>query len=107
MNKDKLRKLSNFRVRLRPIAKRFDGNTQLDICDDDWIITKVEDSGPVISNIRTGHTAILGFDHIHHYASDPVRDFDGLKHGFLILTVQVNIGGPHFWIEPLPLGRWE
>jgi hypothetical protein len=45
---------------------------------------------------------MLGLDHIHSYVSDPMRDFDGQKHGFLQLNVQVFLTerGPR--IEPLP-----
>jgi len=88
MNKDKLKKSLYHRVRIRPIAKRNDGNKQFEIIDDVWIILSVEETVN-LSNIRTGHVAILGLDHIHHYVSDPKEEYDGLKHGFLELNVQV------------------
>ena len=50
-----------------------------------------------ISNTATGHGAILGYDHIHHFTSDPAR---GARSGFLILNVQIHIGGSRLWIEP-------
>ena len=46
-------------------------------------------------------SAKLGLDHIHHYDSDPQRDWNGLKHGFLILRVQVFLSGSNLYLEPL------
>lgn len=103
MNKDKLKKNIYHRVRLRPIAKRINGLIELNPIDDDWIIEQITDDGVTIKNMRTDHIKLLGFDHIHHYTSDPGRDFDGFKHGFLTLTVQLYIDGWHVRIEPISL----
>ena len=54
-----------------------------------------------ISNNRTGHAPLLGFDHVHHYVTDPARDWDGLKHGFLELDVQLTLSGCNVFTEPL------
>ena len=99
MNKDRLKKSIYHRVRLRPIAERRNGGGRLSPCDDDWIIQKVDDLVE-LSNVRTGHLAKLGLDHIHSYASDPQRDHDGLVHGFLDLNVQLIISGNKIDIEP-------
>ena len=87
-------------VRLRPIAKRFDGGpdgSELPSIDDDWRVGILTDEGLPISNTRTDHGTTLGYEHIHHFTSDPQR---GAQYGFLTLTVQVHIGGCHLWIEP-------
>ena len=36
------------------------------------------------------------------YVTDPKREFDGLRHGFLELKVQVFLRGPELVIEPRP-----
>ena len=100
MNKDALKKNLYARVRLRPIAKRFDSRTELELIDDDWLIEGIEDLGVRISNIRTSHVTTLGYDHTHHFMSDPDKSRQGLNFGFLILHVQLHIGGNRLWIEP-------
>jgi hypothetical protein len=93
MNRSALRKSEGMVVRLRPIAKRFDGGPggwPLPDMDDDWRIGTISDEGVPISSLRTDHGTTLGYDHIHHFTSDPQR---GERYGFLTLTVQVHIGG--------------
>jgi hypothetical protein len=100
MNKQALRKNEWTQVRIRPIASRFDGGKgkpALPPEDDDWMITNVGPDGVQIENTRTKHGTCLGYEHIHHYTSDPNRRGG---YGFLSLTVQVNIGGDDLWIEP-------
>ena len=71
--------------------------------DDDWLVQEVEDKkGATIRNIRTDHIAVLSFDQIREYVSDPRREYDGLRHGFLELKVQVFLRGPDLVIEPRP-----
>lgn len=105
MNKDKLRKNINHRVRIRPIARRFNGKVELEQIDDEWTIYEVTADGVIIRNRRIGHTKLLGFDHIHQYTSDPDRYSDGFKCGFLTLTVQLNIDRNKIWIEPISLNK--
>jgi len=101
MNKDMLRKNLYARVRLRPIARRFNRTAELEQIDDDWIIRQVLDAGIRIENLRSYHTTILGYDHIHQYTSDPNRDSGGLKYGFLSLNVQILIYPSELRIEPI------
>ena len=70
--------------------------------DDDWLLQEVEDEAVRIRNIRTDHVAVLGFSQISDYVADPKREFDGLRHGFLELRVQVFLRGPELVIEPRP-----
>ena len=71
--------------------------------DDDWIVQEVEDpKGVRIRNIRTDHVVLLGFDQIRDYTPDPRREYDGLRHGFLELRVQLFLRGPDLVIEPRP-----
>lgn len=103
MNKDKLKKNIFHRVKLRPIAKRIKRSIESEPIDDDWIIEQVTDDGVVLKNTRTDHFKLLGFDHIHHYTSDPSRDYNGLKHGILTMTVQLYLDEKNVRIEPISL----
>jgi hypothetical protein len=102
VTKTKLAKCIHHRVRLRPPARRFRGVTELRIMDDDWLVQEVEDAQVRIRNIRTDHVALLSYTQISEYVTDPKREFDGLKHGFLELKVQVFLRGPELVIEPRP-----
>jgi len=103
MNLEQLKKNLLQRVQLRPIACQLarDGR-DLGLEDDDWIIQDVSDNVIQITNIRTQHRAILGHDHIHHYASNPGRSQHGLKYGFLVVNVQIILRGTEVTIEPNP-----
>src|SRR3954469_8575440 len=102
VTKSKLAKCIHHRVRLRPPARRFRGVTELRIMDDDWLVQETEDEQLGIWNIPTHHVAVLGFHQIREYVADPKREFDGLRHGFLELKVQVFLRGPDLVIEPRP-----
>jgi hypothetical protein len=102
VTKTKLAKCIHHRVRLRPPARRFRGVTELRIMDDDWLLQEVEDQQVRLRNIRTDHVAVLGFNQISAYVTDPKREFDGLRHGFLELKVQVFLRGSDLVIEPRP-----
>lgn len=52
MNKNALKKNLYARVRLRPTAKRYEGPTELESIDDDWMIDKVDDAGVGIRKIN-------------------------------------------------------
>jgi hypothetical protein len=102
MNKAKLEQCLWQRVRLRPIAwRRTPDGAWLPPIDDDWIVTEVLQHGVRLHNIRTDHTPTLGFDHIHQYITDPARDWDGLKHGFLDLNAQLTLSGCNVFNEPV------
>ena len=102
MNAKKLKGSVGHRVRLRPVARRFDGNRELPEEDDDWILSHVDDEKVELRNPRTGHVAVLGGDHIHSYTTDPGREWDGLRHGFLLLHVQVSLYADRIEINPIP-----
>lgn len=102
MNKAKLGKNLYTSVRLRPIARRNTIEcTPLPPLDDDWIVIEANDRGVRLQNVRTHHTPLLGFDHVHHYVTDPARDWNGLRHGFLDLNVQLTLSGCNVSTEPL------
>src|SRR5258706_1070231 len=89
MNFEQLKKNVNQRVRLRPMARRFDEHgRELETKDDVWVVQSVTDALITLSNERTGHCPSLGKDHVYGYASDPGRTAGGVKHGFLTLHVQ-------------------
>jgi hypothetical protein len=102
MNKDQLTKCSwKKMVRLRPIPRRFDGGPhgrELPPLDRDWLIAQVTKDGVPISLQETGHGITLNWDNILEYSSDPAR---GDRYGFLLLKVQLNMGGTQMWVEPL------
>lgn len=103
MNLEQLKKNVGQRVRLRPIARRFDEHgRELEAKDDVWIVQAVTDIGISLSNERTGHQPTLGRDHVYSYASDPGRTRAELKHGFLTLHVQLFLRGFLAEIEPTP-----
>jgi hypothetical protein len=82
------------------MVKRFDGSrdgAKLPTKDDDWIL-RVTDDDLSITHPGTGHGTVLGYDHIHHFVSDPAR---GPEYGFLMLTVQIHMAGDKIWIEPV------
>jgi len=100
--KSKFAHCLHHRVRLRPTARRFRGITELRVVDDDWIVEEVETKIVRLRNMRTDHIAQLKTDQIRDYVPDPKREFDGLRHGFLELNVQVFLRGPDLVIEPRP-----
>jgi hypothetical protein len=104
MNRSQLQRCLNFRVRLRPIARRFIGERELKAIDDDWLVANVGTSanGVEIHNPRTGHVVKLAYDQIHHFSDDIARDRNGLSHGFFELRGQLALSGPRATLEPLP-----
>ncbi len=103
MNKEKLKKCRGYHVRLRPPARSIFDGRQIPQRYDIWIIDSVRRDGVVeLLNIITHHRAELGSDHIHHFDSDSMSEKDGLKHGFLTLTMQIFMSGIKLWSEPLP-----
>jgi hypothetical protein len=104
LNKSQLQRCLNYRVRLRPIARRFMGKRELKAIDDDWLVANVGASakGVEIHNPRTGHVVKLAYDQIHHFSEDIARDWNGLSHGFFELRGQLTLSGPRAWLELLP-----
>jgi len=102
MNKAKLTESLNQHVRLRPLPRRLrpDG-VWLPERDYDWIVEAVGPNGVKVRNISTDHSPLLGFDHIHSYISDAMRDWNGIKHGFLDLNVQLTLSGCNVFVEPI------
>lgn len=102
MNKDQLKKNAGKQVLLRPaaIGAATDGH------DDEWVVSDVGDVVELV-NLRTEHRVVLGFDAIISFTSDPSRESgDGVKRGFLQLSVQVEIADDgQARIEPLPFAR--
>lgn len=88
---------------MRPLPRRFDGIHELPPLDDVWIVQSVSSKGVAeVKNTRTDHVAKLGADHIHHFDTDPQSEWDGLKHGFFWLNVQLSLNGMELLVEPIP-----
>ena len=106
MNRKMLAKTLHFRMRLRPVAERFDAmGRKLPQEDDDWIVDGVHDDGLRLVNVRTGHCPMIPYDHIKEFRSDlSVRD--GVQHGFLMLLSQMRLQGDRATLEPFLLGDW-
>lgn len=104
-----LAKSLNHIVRIRPPARRVQGDIDLDQYDDDRLISSVDGEKKVIElhNLRCDHRPLLGFDHIHSYVSDPVSDVGDETHAFLQLHIQVFLTDRGPKIEPLPPGYWN
>lgn len=88
-------------MQLRPMAIPLDSQGRgLPPMDDFWLIESVTDSVR-ISNTRTGHFTNLGFDHVHHYTSNPdVTKQSNIEHGFYTLNVQIYLQGVALTITP-------
>lgn len=101
MNKEQLKKTLSAEVQLRPqaIGAGTVGH------DDDWKIEVVDDVVRIV-NTRTGHRAVLGFDSVISFTSNPARDDGTAKRGFLQLSVQLETRADgSATIEPIPFGR--
>lgn len=101
MKLEYLKKSIGHHLNLHPIAVRLDehGN-ELESYDDDWIIREAASTGVRLDNISTGHTKVLGPDHIHHYTTNPGRTAPGITYGFLTLTVQLFLQGRQVLLRP-------
>lgn len=100
MNKKALEKSIGQRVRLRPVARRFNHNEELPQIDDLWIIQRVSKDGVHLLNTRTNHCPTLGSDHIYSYMSDHDHSRGNEVHGLLQLTVQLILRGNEVLKEP-------
>lgn len=112
MNKDMMKKNVFAHVQLQPAACHLDHNgfeVKPTVADDWWLVEDVTDDGVKISDPRTGHVRLLGYDHIQKFTSDGVKN--GSKRGFLTLLVQIYVQGNDVRIlptrpgEPLPPKR--
>ncbi len=101
MNLRQLKKDVGCRVQLAPVARWLDEtNRELPPEDDEWIIEDVTDESVRIFNTHTGLVITLGKDHVHSFASNPQESTGGIKHGFLVLHVQVYMRGAKCWVRP-------
>jgi hypothetical protein len=86
MNKDGLRKMQGHYVRLQPPA------TQVGLpVDDDWIIADCTDNAVQLRHATSSAVAIVGYDGVYSYFSDPARTTPQRNSGFLQLLVNVDI----------------
>jgi hypothetical protein len=99
MNKQKLSEMRLKRVRVRPIARRFDETRgiELEPIDDAWIIVNASCEEVELRNPRSSQHVLLGMDHVKEYMGDP-----GRSDGMLILKSQISLFGRQVpQIEPL------
>lgn len=107
MNKQKLLESLHYRMRLWPTPWRMTPYGQwLPPLDYVWMVTEVDPRGIVrVSNTSTGHFAIFGADRIHHFEHEPHLEWDGLKHGLLVLHTQLVLSGRNVFYLPRPAPR--
>jgi hypothetical protein len=100
MNKEQMRKNVGTQVRLLPPACRLDANglERKRIDDDFWMIEDVSEQGVRISDPRTGHLKLLGYDHIQKFTTDGTKA--GARRGFLTLHVQLFVQGNDVKVLP-------
>jgi hypothetical protein len=101
VNKDYLPKAVGFHVRLRPAATDRGGR----VWDEDWVIEEVTRERVRLSNLSHGYTKLIGTDHVYSFYTDPDRDHDGIRYGFLQLLVSLTLDGNKVHLEPLPSPR--
>jgi hypothetical protein len=102
MNKSMLPKLKGQRVRIRPVARRFNEiGQELEETDDTWFVEEADQRGVSLRNDRTDHKLSLNPDNIVEYQTDPPE----AKRGFLLLKTEVFLQGRRLWVEPRdPMG---
>ena len=85
MNREQLKKSAGKTLRLQPQALGPRGEAR----DDDWTLRPDPSrDNATLTNVKTGGSVVVGFDHIHSYMSDPGR---GDNFGFLQMLSQVRI----------------
>lgn len=78
MNRERVSKMAGKRVKVRPIARRFElTGIELPPIDDIWTIQSTAKDEITLANPRTGHSFPLGMDHIREYLTDRVDRTDG------------------------------
>ena len=96
MNKTQLKKLLNRCIRLRPMARRFQGHDELPAIDDRWLVGQVDDNmGLQISLSRTGHCVRVPMDHIREF----IAASEAESVGILKLKMQLHLSGDHAWFD--------
>lgn len=103
MNKKMIQRCFNFRIRLRPIPRRYRSN--LEQPEEDWIwhVEDVNNDGVVtLRNISTDHKVKLGSDHLRNFDSDHQSETDGFKHGFFTLKGHAKFVDGQFIVETNP-----
>jgi hypothetical protein len=98
MNKAGLKKSIGYRVQIRPPALDSQGRS----VDADWIIQDVTDEYLSLQMTGYGYLAKLGLDHVYSFLSNPQRDTDQIRFGFLQLLVQITVRGTDVHIDPIP-----
>lgn len=98
MNRTMLSKMKLWRVKVRPLARRFDENgSELEELDDIWIIQEVSRDRMTLFNSRSQHLVPIGTDHIREYLTDGTEKTDG----FLRLKSQILLQHRDMSVEPL------
>jgi len=101
MNRDSVKKALGYRLHLQPAAVRLDQDgIELPPRDDEWLVERVDENGVAVKNLRTDHGTTLGFDHIHHFTTDPDKSQGQLQYGFFSLHVQLYLQGDVLYVRP-------
>jgi hypothetical protein len=98
MNRERVSKMAGKRIKVRPVARRFElTGAELPPIDDIWIIQSTSKDEITLANPRTGHSFPLGMDQIREYLTDRVDRSDA----FLVLKSQIILKGRGVSVEPL------
>lgn len=100
MNKNMIQRCLHYRIRIRPIPRRFSEGVEQDVVDYVWLVENVSQDGVVKISNPNGHFAMLGSDHIREFTTDPQSETDGLKHGFFTLKGHMYFENGHLCVEP-------
>ena len=106
MHWERLKKSVGTRFELRP-QPRITIREKLVDKDHDWTLLSVAHDRAVFRSEAFGYEATLGKDHIYSFTSNPARDKDGQKYGFLQLRVQIYFTDDSYRIDILPFGQWS
>ncbi len=97
MQKDQIKKNLHSIVRLQP---PFKSARTGQFRDEDWIIERIEDQGLAIKHLGSDIVYTFGYDHIHHFVSEPTRARGDQKFGVLVLNVQLTVDDYNVTMDP-------
>ena len=101
MNKEKLSEMRYKRVKVRPIAQRYDASGfKVESSDDVWLIERASREELELRNLHCGQGVSIGTDYIREFMTD--HNLYQKSDGFLLLKVRIILHSPAgYIIEPL------
>jgi len=84
VNKQKLSEMGYKRVRISPVARRFNHGIESEQIDDPWLVTNASREKLELRNPRSDQHVEFGTDHVREYMTDL-----GRSDGVLVLKSQI------------------